>query len=258
MSTFQIAVQDRLATITLDRGRSNPINHQMIKELAACIKDLEEDDTIGGVILTGKEGFFSSGVDLIEAYDYNEAEVREFWIDFLTLQNTLAAFSKPMVAAISGHSPAGGCVMAICCDYRVMAEGKFIIGLNEVQVGIIVPASIFNLYAFWIGQRKAYQYLIEGKLLNVNEALGDGLIDEVCPAENVLAQAEKKARAYMQFNPVTWSQGKLNLRKELLTKLNDHQSDTLDKMLQQWWAPATRKGLQMIIENLKSKSTTAN
>jgi len=258
MSTFQLSVQDRLATITLDRGRSNPINHHMIKELAACIKDLEADDTVGGLVITGKEGFFSSGVDLIEAYDYDEGQVREFWIDFLALQNSLASFSKPLVAAISGHSPAGGCVMAICCDYRVMAEGKFIIGLNEVQVGIIVPASIFNLFAFWVGQRKAYQYLIEGKLLNVNEALAVGLIDEVCSPENVLSQAEKKARAYMQFNPVTWSQGKLNLRKDLLAKINGDQTDTLDKMLKQWWAPATRKGLQMIIENLKSKSTAAN
>ncbi len=258
MSTFQITVQDRLATITLDRGRSNPINHYMINELAACIQDLEADDTIGGLILTGKEGFFSSGVDLIEVYDYDEGQVREFWIDFFALQNTMASFSKPMVAAISGHSPAGGCVMAICCDYRVMAEGKFIIGLNEVQVGIIVPASIFNLYAFWIGQRKAYQYLLEGKLLNVSQAFEAGLVDEVCPPENVLAQAEKKARAYMQFNPVTWSQGKINLRKDLLAKINGDQTDTLDRMLKQWWAPETRMGLQMIIQNLKSKATAAN
>jgi enoyl-CoA hydratase/carnithine racemase len=230
----------------------------MVKELAACIKNLEDDANVGGLIITGKEGFFSSGVDLIEVYDYNEEQVREFWIDFLALQKSLASFSKPMVAAISGHSPAGGCVIAICADYRVMAEGKFIIGLNEVQVGIVVPTSIFDLYAFWLGQRRAYQYLIEGKLISVSEALEVELVDEVCAPENVLSQAEKKARAYMQLNPVTWSQGKLNLRRDLLAKINGDQSDTLDKMLKQWWAPATRKGLEMIIQNLKSKSTAAN
>src|SRR5580692_11455867 len=143
MDTLRLTKKDGVAIIALDRGRSNPVNHQLIKELTACIKDLEGDDTIGGVILTGKEGFFSSGIDLIEAYDYNEEQIRAFWVDFLAMQNTLAAFEKPMVAAISGHSPAGGCIMAICCDYRVMAEGKFIIGLNEVPVGIIVPGSVF-------------------------------------------------------------------------------------------------------------------
>src|SRR5207237_3035279 len=127
MSTFQLIVNDGLAIIALDRGRSNPINHQMVKELTACIKNLDGDDSVGGLIITGKDGFFSSGVDLIEAYDYNEVQISEFWFDFLAMQNTLAAFKKPMVAAVSGHSPAGGCVLAICCDYRIMAEGKFII-----------------------------------------------------------------------------------------------------------------------------------
>jgi enoyl-CoA hydratase/carnithine racemase len=258
MSTFQIAISDKLAIISLDRGRSNPINHQMVKELADCIRTLENDDNVGGVILTGKEGFFSSGIDLMEVYDYNKEEIREFWIDFLALQTNLVSFKKPMVAAISGHSPAGGCILAICCDYRVMAEGKFVIGLNEIPVGIIVPDSVFNLYSFWLGQHKAYQYLMDGKLLNINEALNAGLIDEICSPENLIELAEKKVRAYLQMNPIAWSQSKLNLRKELIGKLKTDQTDTLNKMLEQWWAPATRMGLQMMIQSLKSKNTPAN
>ncbi|HSY77615.1 MAG TPA: enoyl-CoA hydratase/isomerase family protein [Bacteroidia bacterium] len=255
MSTFQLILRDRLALITLDRGRSNPINHQMVRELSDCIKAFESDDNVGGVILTGKEGFFSSGIDLIEAYDYNEEQSREFWIDFLALQHDLIAFKKPLVAAISGHSPAGGCVLAICCDYRVMVDGDFIIGLNEIPVGIIVPESIFDLYAFWIGKHKAYQYLMEGKLLKVNDAHDIGLIDKVSSRENLMHVAEKKIRTYMQLNPVTWSQSKLNLRNELISKLSADQTPNLNMMLKQWWAPETRKGLQVIIQNLKSRNT---
>jgi enoyl-CoA hydratase/carnithine racemase len=258
MNTFQTTIQGRLVTISLDRGRSNAINHEMVKELDACIKTLENDDSVGGVILTGKEGFFSSGIDLIEAYDYNEEQSRQFWIDFLALQNTLTAFRKPIVAAISGHSPAGGCILAICCDYRVMAAGTFIIGLNEVPVGIIVPDSVFNLYAFWLGQRKAYQYLMEGKLLKVDEALEAGLIDEITAPDKLMNAAIEKVTAYMKLNPVTWSESKLNLRKELTGKLKADQTETLNKMLKQWWAPETRQGLQMMIQNLKSKNTPVN
>jgi enoyl-CoA hydratase/carnithine racemase len=254
MDTFQIKLRDKLAIIALDRGRSNPINHQMVKELTTIIKSINTDDNTSGLLLTGKEGFFSSGIDLIEAYEYDEAQSRQFWRDFLELQKVMVSFKKPMVAAISGHSPAGGCVLAICCDYRVMAEGKFVIGLNEIPVGIIVPDGIFDLYAFWLGKRNAYQYLMEGKLLNVREALETGLIDEISSPESLLSTAEKKIRTYMQFSSVTWSQSKLNLRKELINKLNSDQTELLDKMLQQWWAPATRKGLQLMIENLKSKS----
>jgi 3,2-trans-enoyl-CoA isomerase len=257
MSTFQLTINDRLAIITLDRGRSNAINHQMVKELITCVQILERDSSVGGLILTGKPGFFSSGIDLIEAYEYDEEQSRALWTDFLLLQRTLAAFKKPMVAAISGHSPAGGCVLAICCDYRIMADGEFIIGLNEIPVGIIVPDSVFNLYAFWLGKHKAYQYLMEGKLLKVNEALDAGLIDEISAPESLITTAERKIRTYMQLNPVTWSQSKLNLRKELMDKLNIDQTEALNSMLQQWWAPETRKGLQMLIQNLKSKSTTA-
>jgi Delta3-Delta2-enoyl-CoA isomerase len=257
MDTFQIKLRDRLAIIALDRGRSNPINHQMVKELTTIVKSINTDDNVGGLMLTGKEGFFSSGIDLIEAYEYDEAQSRLFWSDFLELQKVLVSFKKPMVAAISGHSPAGGCVLAITCDYRVMAEGKFVIGLNEIPVGIIVPDGIFDLYAFWLGKRKAYQYLMEGKLLAVNEALDSGLIDEISVPESLLSTAEKKIRTYMQFSSVTWSQSKLNLRKDLINKWNADQTELLDKMLHQWWAPATRKGLQLMIENLKSKSTAA-
>jgi len=253
MKTFQLSIENKLAIITLDRGRSNPINHQMVKELLEGIQTLEADENVGGLILTGKEGFFTSGVDLIEAYHYNEDESRQFWTDFLALQVAVACFKKPLVAAITGHSPAGGCVLAICCDYRVMAEGEFIIGLNEIPVGIIVPDFVFALYAFWLGERKAYQSLLEGKLFKVAEAFTIGLIDEVCPADGVLNAAEKKIRGYMKLNPVTWSQSKLNLRSELFGKIKADKATTLNGMLQQWWAPATRQGLEMMIQNLKAK-----
>ncbi|MDB5030814.1 enoyl-CoA hydratase/isomerase family protein [Mucilaginibacter sp.] len=255
MSTLQTTVTDKLAVIALDRGRSNPINHEMVKELSSCIKTLQSDDNIGGVILTGKDGFFSSGIDLIEAYQYNEEQCREFWVDFLALQYDLVSFKKPLVAAISGHSPAGGCILAICCDYRVMAEGEFIIGLNEIPVGIIIPQSVFNLYAFWLGQHKAYQYLVEGKLLKVNEALDAGLIDEVIAPRALMDAAKKKIKTYMQLDTVAWSQSKLNLRKELINKLKTNQTDTLNRMLEHWWAPSSRQRLQMFIDNLKARTT---
>ena len=206
----------------------------MIAELTSTIKSLEENDEVAGVILSGKENFFSSGVDLIEVYDYDEQTIRQFWIDLLDLQTALFSFKKPLVAAITGHSPAGGCVLALCCDYRVMAQGKYIIGLNEVPVGIVVPDTICENYAFWIGKRKAYQYLLEGKLLTVDEALRDGLIDEVCEPERVLETAEQKVRAYMKnlMRP-PWSLSKLNLRGELIARLKADKTAGLELMLKQ-------------------------
>lgn len=253
MNTLKVTIKDRLAILALDRGKSNPINAEMVDELHTLVRSIEQDDNIGGLILTGKENFFTAGLDLIELYDYDETKSRQFWIDFLELQATMVAFKKPMVAAISGHSPAGGTVLSICCDYRVMADGKFVIGLNEVPVGIIVPDSIFQLYAFWIGKKRAYQNLLEGKLMQPAEALEIGLIDEICPAESIISTAERKIRTYMALEPNTWSQSKLNIRSELISHVKKDQSEILEQMLKQWWSESTRGTLKAIIENLKRK-----
>lgn len=253
MNTLKVTIKDRLTILALDRGKSNPINAEMVDELHTLLRSIEQDDNIGGLIITGKENFFTAGLDLIELYDYDEAKSRQFWIDFLDLQATMVAFKKPMAAAISGHSPAGGTVLAICCDYRVMADGKFVIGLNEVPVGIIVPDSIFQLYAFWIGKKKAYQNLLEGKLMQPAEALEIGLIDEICPAESIISTAERKIRTYMALEPNTWSQSKLNIRSELILQAKKDQGEILEQMLKQWWSESTRGTLKAIIENLKRK-----
>lgn len=253
MNTLQVTIKDRLAVIALNRGRSNPMNAEMVKELHTLVHSIDNDDNIGGLIITGKDDFFSAGLDLIELYDYNEEQISAFWKDFLALQARLVSFKKPMVAAISGHSPAGGCVLAICCDYRVMSQGKYIIGLNEIPVGIIVPDSIFHLYSFWLGERKAYQFLMEGKLLSVDEALEAGLIDQISNPESVISTAERQIRKYMQLNPVTWGQSKLNLRKHLIAAATADQTATLDQMIKQWRSPEVRGTLQMIIQNLKPK-----
>ncbi len=253
MNTIKVTIQDRTAVISLDRGKSNAMNREMVDELQKMITNMEKDEHVGGVILTGKEGFFTAGLDLIELYEYDANQMKAFWAKFLNLIKTLTSFKKPLISAISGHSPAGGCVLAICADYRVMAEGKYIIGLNEIPVGIIVPDSIFELYAFWIGRAKAYQNLLQGQLMGVEEAKSIGLIDATAPIESLMTVAQKKMQQYLQLPAVTWQQSKLNLRSDLIAKVSKDQTETLEAMLQQWWSPSTRSILKTIIQNLQNK-----
>jgi len=253
MKNLKVTVNERMALIGLYRGKSNALNTEMLNELNTLLKNIENDNSISGIILHGKERFFSSGLDLIELYDYNEVQIRDFWILFLEFVNTFVSFKKPSVAAINGHSPAGGCVLALCCDYRIMNEGDFIIGLNEVPVGIIVPESIFHLYSFWIGQAKAYRFLLEGKLLNPQQALDVGLIDELVSPEKLRSRAEKQLLSYFQYDANTWQQSKISMRKSLISQMSHVSDDTLSAILKQWWAPSTRSILKTIIFNLTSK-----
>lgn len=251
MNTISATVKDRLVIITLNRGKSNSLNREMVTELSDMLHNIENDDNIGGMVITGKENFFSAGLDLIELYHYNEEEAKSFWHLFLDFSAKITSFKKPLVAAINGHSPAGGCVIALACDARVMAEGKFIIGLNEVPVGIIVPNSIFSLYSFWLGQANAYRNLLEGKLFSPEEALAIGLVDDVVKPESILTAAERKVRKYMAFEANTWQQSKLNLRKGIIAATSADQSKDLEIMLKQWWSPATRAILKSLIDNLQ-------
>lgn len=254
MNTLTVTIKDSLAIITLNRGKSNALNREMVIELTEMLQHIEADPKIGGAIITGRENFFSAGLDLIELYNYNEEEAKNFWDLFLHFVAKITAFKKPLVAAINGHSPAGGCIIALACDARVMAEGRYIIGLNEVPVGIIVPNSIFQLYAFWLGKANATRSLLEGKLFNPEEALAIGLVDEVVKPESILTAAERSARKYMAFERHTWSQSKLNIRKSLIASSSSDQSADLELMLKQWWAPSTRAILKTIIDNLQKKN----
>jgi len=253
MNTINVTIKDRLALITLNRGKSNALDREMLTELTDMLHNINNDDNIGGVIISGREHFFSAGLDLIALYGYHEEEIKSFWKLFLDFTAKLVSFKKPMVAAINGHAPAGGCVIALACDARVMAEGKYIIGLNEVPVGIIVPDSIFQLYSFWIGKAHASRSLLEGKLFSPEEALSIGLVDELVNPASIMTAAERRIRKYMAMEPNTWQQSKLNIRKELIAATIADQSDTLEILLAQWWSPASRNLLKMIIDNLQKK-----
>lgn len=253
MNTIEVSVTDRIATITMHRGRSNALNREMVTELDDMFKNISADDNIGAVILTGNAPFFSAGLDLIELYNYNEEESRSFWTLFLKFSGNMVAFKKPIIAAISGHSPAGGCVMALACDARIMAEGQFVIGLNEVPVGIIVPNSIFQLFSFWVGKREASRSLLTGKLYTPEEALKVGLVDELVKYDSLLITAQRKLKKILEFDSNTWQQSKLNIRKDLIEAVNSDPTEDLDKLLKQWWAPETRNILKTILENLQRK-----
>jgi len=254
MEHIRVKVEDHYMHILLDRGKSNALDTLMVNELINAIDEAEDNPAIEGLIISGKQDFFSAGLDLITLYEYDELEIEKFWDRFIFLIQKLTAFPKPSIAAVTGHSPAGGCVLALCCDYRIMVEGEYVIGLNEVPVGLVVPASIFNLYAFWLGKGVAYRSLLEGKLFKPSEALQVGLVDEVVPFERIQSTAVKKLKSLTQFDQQAWRKSKFNFRKGLLASLDKSSVDDVAEVLIQWWRPTTRSILETLIRNLTNKN----
>ena len=251
--TIRVAKQGGYSILTFDRGVANPMNLQMLEEIIASIKQLSVDDSVKGLIINGKENFFTAGLDIPEIVSYDKEKTRYFWKCFLDMMGEIVAFPKPVISAITGHSPAGGCIVAISSDYRIMAEGNYKIGLNEVAVGIIVPETVYQLYASWIGNRKAYQYLMEGKLMNPSEALEIGLVDRLIAPELVLEAAEAKMKQYLAFDQDTWKKSKYALRKEYISACVNYDEKILDKMIEHWYLPKTQAVLNGFVARLKKK-----
>ena len=143
------------------------------------------EDGAHGLVLTGGEKVFSAGLDLPDLLTLDRADMHAFWTEFFQLCAPLACSPVPIVAAIGGHSPAGGAVLALMCDYRMMAHGPFRIGLNETQVGLSVPDCIQLALRRLIGHYRAERLMVAGTMLEAEQALQVGMVDELAAVEQV-------------------------------------------------------------------------
>lgn len=246
--------KDNYVILQLNRGKANALNQAMVDELRAFIRHATNETTIEGVLLTGQDHFFSGGVDLLEVYHYDSAGIRNFWGSFLQLATELVAFPKPLVAAITGHSPAGGCILACGCDYRVMADNdKYQIGLNEMAVGIAPRKGILELYAFWVGRKNAYQYLLEGTIMNGTQALAAGLIDELRPLEETITAAERKLKSYLKLPQQAFQQTKKALKADVVEALSGNFEEDLENLHQQLMSEESRTIMGGVVQYLQQR-----
>ena len=254
MNTLEVTYKDEYAIVQMNRGKVNAINFEMVQELRDTFHVLEENAEVKGVILTGQPHYFSAGLDLIELFGYDKPQIQDFFVSFGALYLELVQFKKPFISAITGHSPAGGCVLAVTSDNRYMAEGdKYVIGLNEVAVNIQISQNLTEVYAFWMGDGLASRYIMEGKLLSGKEALAAGLVDELVPLENVLERAEKQMKRYMQADQEILINTKLKLRKHLMDKLDLKAENSLKEASELWWKPEIRAKMKAYVESFSSK-----
>ncbi|PCJ16822.1 MAG: enoyl-CoA hydratase [Candidatus Cloacimonadota bacterium] len=252
METISLKIENQIAEIQLIRGKVNAMNHQMMQELNSCFLDLANNDEVKGAILTGKPGIFSAGLDVVELYSYDKEKINQFFLDFSILLKNMLSFYKPLISAINGHCPAGGCVLTICTDYRIMAQGPYTIGLNELPVGIVVPDPIYQIYSSWVGPSKAYQYIMEGKLLSVDQALQDNLIQNISTDSEVLNDAYKQIKKYIKFGPA-FIESKKNIRANILKSFDLSFDEVFGRTIETWWSDASRKQLEFIIQQLMKK-----
>lgn len=253
MESVELHFKDHHAIVELNRPDANAINLLMVQELREAFASLAHADYIRGVVLTGRGTTFSAGLDIVELYGYDEALLDRFWEEFGHLMKELAGFPKPLIAAINGHSPAAGCVLALCCDYRIMAEGDFRIGLNELATGIVVPRPIVELAAFTLGHAKATRMILNAMLLTPKEAQDFGLADHLCSQSDVVSRAEFKLSTWFAFSDTAWRNAKKKLRRPLLEALDMEVSEAFGDTIRAWWSFENRAEVGKLVEQLTKK-----
>jgi enoyl-CoA hydratase/carnithine racemase len=253
MNFVKMTFRENVAIVELNRPKAHALNKHLVNDIRDAFMHLRESKNIDGAILTATGNIFCAGLDVVELYGYNETQLDHFWGEFGRMVHDLVSFPKPLVAAVNGHAPAGGCVLAMCCDYRFMAEGQGRIGLNEVPVGIVLPKPIVELARHVLGDTRASDMIFHGALLFPEQAGSFGLVHATVPADQLLECAQDKLLSWLALPQEPWRQAKAVLRAPLLKAMDLEFSDAYGETVRHWWSTESRATVGKMVERLQKK-----
>jgi enoyl-CoA hydratase/carnithine racemase len=189
--------QGSIGHVVLDRPPANSYDRSFMEELGAVADDAARDDSIKAVVVrSANERFFSAGAD-VSVFAKSDMDTQSAFV--VCANESIAKFEqmpKVVVAAINGHCLGGGLEIALCCDFRIAAEGAYRIGLPEVTLGLLPGTGGTQRLPRLIGRQKALDFMLRGTTMPPRDALAAGIVDEVVPAGELLDRATERARAY--------------------------------------------------------------
>ncbi|MBC8461528.1 MAG: enoyl-CoA hydratase/isomerase family protein [Deltaproteobacteria bacterium] len=246
MRFVRVSKDQGIATVILSRGKVNALNESMIEEISNVFKDLENDQEVKSIILTGDGKFFSFGFDIPELSDYSKDAFLAFVGKFTDLYTLMFMFQKPIVAALNGHTIAGGCVLATACDYRIMVSGKAKISLNEIGFGSSVFAGSVEMLKFLTGSRNAESVLYSGAMYSAEEASQLGLVDQISSQEGLTENANKVAGDFARKDSEAFRSIKAHLRRPVAEEIMKREKEGNREFTDIWYSENTRKRLKDI------------
>ncbi|WP_216897494.1 enoyl-CoA hydratase [Nocardia alni] len=191
--TILLERKGRVALITLNRPKAlNALNSQVMTDISAALDELEHDDQVGAVVLTGSERAFAAGADIKEMQPKSYMDM--YLADQFSGWDRLTAFRKPIIAAVAGFALGGGCELAMMCDILIAADtAKF--GQPEIKLGIIPGMGGSQRLTRAVGKAKAMDLVLTGRNMDAEEAERAGLVSRVVPAAELISTALEAADA---------------------------------------------------------------
>jgi enoyl-CoA hydratase len=228
-------LHEGILTLRLAHGKASALDVEL---LDALLRELEgAADEARAIILTGTGSIFSAGVDLFRLTREGADYVRRFLPLLSRVVRALFAFPRPVVAAANGHAIAGGCILVLAADARLMAEGGGRIGVPELLVGVPFPAAALEVVRFAVPRDRVQSLVYTGRTLQPQEALAAGLLDEVVAPAELLPRAQEVARQLALIPPEVYRLTKQYLRAEALERI-DRAGEPNDRAALEVWSAA--------------------
>ncbi len=192
--------EKHIALIQLNRPKElNALNLQLMAEVRDALKDLDNDDRVRVIIITGNEKAFAAGADIKQMAGKNAMEMMN--VDQFSTWDQIKKTKKPLIAAVSGFALGGGCELMMHCDLIVASEAARI-GQPEIKIGVMPGAGGTQRLTRAVGKALAMEMVLTGRFLSAEEALRSGLINKVVPVEFYLLEAVNYARQIAALSPV--------------------------------------------------------
>lgn len=238
--------------LRLARPPANALDAALLDALA---REFREAPAAGvrGLVLSGAPGRFSAGLDVPSLLALDRPGITEFWRTFFGCLTAYAECVVPVVAAVTGHSPAGGAVLALYADRRVMAEGEFRIGLNEVQVGLFPGPVIHRVLARIVGTRHAAELLATGALVDARRAHEVGFVDELAAPDRVVPRAVDWLHGVLALPPKAYARTRALVRSDLVAIMRGTNAADLESMTDAWFSDETQATMRALVAKLAKK-----
>ena len=221
MTSEHVSVErrDSVLVVHLDDGKANALSSSMIGAIGAALDQAESDDSIGAVVLHGREGKFCAGFDLSVMRGGDISAMANLVCDGGELVSRLYGSSIPVVAACTGHALAAGALLLLGCDVRIGADVDCKIGLNEVAIGMVLPDWAFNIAIERLSRRHLQLAVATARITDARGAVDVGYLDEVAPVDAVLETAVARAAELAALNGRAYAGTVRALRGELLAEM---------------------------------------
>jgi len=249
MALIKAEYHDNVTVLRLNREITNAINLTLVNALAGKLKETRKNpNVLGCVIASSNEKFFSIGFDIPELIKLSKEDFREFYHSFNQLCIDLYTFPKPMIAAITGHAVAGGCILALCCDYRFIAKGNKLMGLNEIKLGVPIPYPADRILYELVGYRNARDIVDTGEFFPPEKLLDMGVVDKVFPMEKMLPKAIEKMQSLSTMPHHGFRKIKQNRTEKVVTQIRHALGEKENIFIECWYSQETRQLLREAIE----------